>query len=76
MTVAGLARIRCSLFFFFFFPFPSFAVVGRMDSLQKTGLHQTQSLDKTERPVAPDQFEEKYRTTRQEIWAYYSCVNR
>lgn len=26
--------------------------------------------------VAPDQFDEKYRTTRTEIWAYYSCVFR
>lgn len=30
-------------------------------------------LDKAEN-VAPDQFDEKYRTTRMEIWAYYSCV--
>lgn len=37
---------------------------------------QIESLDKTDRPVAPDQFEEKYRTTRQEVWAYYSCVDR
>ncbi|KAJ5993969.1 hypothetical protein N7451_009693 [Penicillium sp. IBT 35674x] len=28
-------------------------------------------LDKAEK-VAPDQFDEKYRTTRMEIWAYYS----
>lgn len=25
-----------------------------------------------ERPVAPDQFDPKYETTRREIWAYYS----
>lgn len=25
-----------------------------------------------ERPVAPDQFDPKYETTRYEIWAYYS----
>ncbi|KAJ5172809.1 Major facilitator superfamily domain general substrate transporter [Penicillium capsulatum] len=43
-----------------------------MDSLGEAGLHQTSSLDKTEQRVAPDQFDEKYRTTRQEIWAYYS----
>lgn len=24
--------------------------------------------------VAPDQFDEGYRTTRKEIWAYYACV--
>lgn len=26
-------------------------------------------------PTAPDQFDERYRTTRMEIWAYYACVN-
>jgi hypothetical protein len=25
-------------------------------------------------PVAPDQFDPKYETTRKEIWAYYSYV--
>lgn len=32
--------------------------------------------DESERPIAPDQFDERYRTTRKEIWAYYSCVYR
>lgn len=27
-----------------------------------------------EQPTAPDQFEERHRTTRSEIWAYYACV--
>lgn len=31
-------------------------------------------LGKPEDPVAPDQFDEKYRTSRMEIWAYYTCV--
>ncbi|KAJ5569617.1 uncharacterized protein N7459_009047 [Penicillium hispanicum] len=35
-------------------------------------LSQTQDCDKGEQLVAPDQFEEKYRTTRMEIWAYYA----
>jgi hypothetical protein len=26
----------------------------------------------TERPVAPDQFDEHYETSKWEIWAYYS----
>lgn len=30
--------------------------------------------EKSEHLIAPDQFDERYRTTRQEIWAYYSCV--
>lgn len=25
-----------------------------------------------ERPVAPDQFDERYETTRKEIWSYYA----
>lgn len=25
-------------------------------------------------PIAPDQFDEKFRTTKWEIWAYYTCV--
>jgi hypothetical protein len=25
-------------------------------------------------PVAPDQFDEKYETTKKEIWAYYAYV--
>ena len=28
--------------------------------------------DEDERPVAPDQFDPKYATSRQEIWAYYA----
>ncbi|KAJ5081777.1 hypothetical protein NUU61_010041 [Penicillium alfredii] len=35
------------------------------------GLPQTDS-SKTDRPVAPDQFDERYRTTRKEVWAYYA----
>ncbi|KAJ5651257.1 uncharacterized protein N7484_004980 [Penicillium longicatenatum] len=35
------------------------------------GSSQLEQLDKTEN-VAPDHFDEKYRTTRMEIWAYYS----
>jgi hypothetical protein len=35
---------------------------------------QVEVLDKNEQPIAPDRFDEKYRTTRNEIWAYYACV--
>lgn len=28
-----------------------------------------------EQPIVPDQFDEKYRTTKWEIWAYYACVD-
>lgn len=27
-----------------------------------------------EQPIAPDQFDEKYQTTKWEIWAYYAWV--
>ena len=30
------------------------------------------STDEQEQPVAPDQFDPKYETTRKEIWAYYA----
>ncbi|OOQ85988.1 putative autophagy protein (Atg22) [Penicillium brasilianum] len=33
---------------------------------------QVEVFDKTEQPIAPDQFDENYRTTRNEIWAYYA----
>jgi hypothetical protein len=33
-------------------------------------------LPKIDHPTAPDQFDERYRTTRLEIWAYYACVDR
>lgn len=29
-----------------------------------------------EQPVAPDQFDNKYQTSKWEIWAYYTCVPR
>jgi hypothetical protein len=28
--------------------------------------------DDEDQPIAPDQFDEKYETTRKEIWSYYS----
>jgi hypothetical protein len=31
--------------------------------------------DDDDQPIAPDQFDDKYQTTRQEIWAYYACVS-
>lgn len=37
-------------------------------------LPQIEVLDKSDQPIAPDQFDEKYRTTQIEIWAYYACV--
>jgi hypothetical protein len=31
--------------------------------------------DKIDQPIAPDKFDERYRTTKMEIWAYYACVD-
>lgn len=36
---------------------------------------QGQEDQKKSENIAPDQFDEKYRTTRMEIWAYYACVS-
>ncbi|GAT26528.1 autophagy protein [Aspergillus luchuensis] len=37
-------------------------------------VHELDQDKDVERRVAPDQVEDKYRTTRWEIWAYYACV--
>lgn len=46
----------------------------------KDDAHSTVEVDglpnKIDQPTAPDQFDERYRTTRTEIWAYYACVDR
>ena len=49
---------------------PGFAVMPLAEDSQKGGIEkETSSAD--ERPVAPDQFDPKYETSRWEIWAYY-----
>lgn len=37
-------------------------------------VHELDQDKDVEQRVAPDQVEDKYRTTRWEIWAYYACV--
>lgn len=54
------------------------AVVASLD-MEKVQYPSVQELDAkahaaAKRPTAPDQFDESYRTTRLEIWAYYACV--
>ncbi|CAG7936506.1 unnamed protein product [Penicillium nalgiovense] len=43
---------------------------------QKNGVNSTVEVDgpsnKIDQPTAPDEFDERYRTTRMEIWAYYA----
>lgn len=34
--------------------------------------HDQDSLGESERPVAPDQFDERFQTGKYELWAYYS----
>ena len=50
-----------------------------MDQDQHKDDNSTAEVDragpKSDQPTAPDQFDEKYRTTRMEIWAYYACVD-
>jgi cysteine synthase len=38
------------------------------------GVDQVDLATNTDQIDAPDQFDDKYRTTRNEIWAYYACV--
>mgnify|MGYP006902567207 FL=1 len=45
---------------------------------QKYDVHSTMEVDgpsNKNKPTAPDEFDERYRTTRMEIWAYYACVD-
>jgi hypothetical protein len=46
---------------------------------QKNNVNSTVEVDgpsnKVDQPTAPDEFDERYRTTRMEIWAYYACVD-
>lgn len=45
------------------------------DDKQKQPIAQDSAIDKdAEQPIAPDQFDEKYLTTKWETWAYYAWV--
>ena len=50
---------------------PGFAAMPLAEDPQKGGIEQ-EGLAGDERPVAPDQFDPKYETSRWEIWAYYA----
>lgn len=41
----------------------------------KSGVVSEGKLDKSEKRIAPDQFDERYLTTKKEIHAYYWCVD-
>ena len=50
---------------------PGFAMMPSAEDPKQGGIEGTE-LPEEERPVAPDQFDPKYETTRNEIWAYYA----
>lgn len=39
---------------------------------EKGAVNSDGSIEVIERPVAPDQFDPRYETSRSEIWAYYA----
>ena len=51
-------------------PDPGFAMMPAAEDSQKNGTEEYGFEE--EHPVAPDQFDPKYETTRWEIWSYYS----
>ena len=50
---------------------PGFAVMPIAEDPTKGGIEKDSDVS-DEQPVAPDQFDPKYETSRWEIWAYYS----
>ncbi|KAL9578992.1 MAG: hypothetical protein Q9212_005362 [Teloschistes hypoglaucus] len=51
---------------------PGFAPMPKAENPQKRNVDIDDIPDDDERPVAPDQFDPVYETTRREIWAYYA----
>jgi len=52
-------------------PEPGFAMMPAAEGPRKGGL-ELSGTPEDEQPVAPDQFDPKYETTRWEIWSYYA----
>ena len=50
---------------------PGFAAMPTAEDPQKGGIERDSDINE-EQPVAPDQFDPEYETTRWEIWAYYA----
>lgn len=50
---------------------PGFAMMPMAEDPQKGGMSAFDAPEE-EQPVAPDQFDPQYETTRWEIWAYYA----
>ena len=51
---------------------PGFAMMPTAEDPKQGGIAGSEENPEGERPVAPDQFDPKYETTRTEIWAYYA----
>lgn len=53
--------------------------LGQMDTTasdieERLEMGSERKLDVSEERIAPDNFDERYRTTKKEIYAYYWCV--
>ena len=53
-------------------PDPGFAIMPLAEDTLKGGFEKSSQESSDELPVAPDQFDPQYETSRWEIWAYYS----
>ena len=53
-------------------PDPGFAIMPLAEDPQKGSIEQLSQHSSEELPIAPDQFDPQYETSRWEIWAYYS----
>ena len=53
-------------------PDPGFAVMPLAEDPQKGAIEEKSQDSSDELPVAPDQFDPQFETSRWEIWAYYS----
>ena len=48
-------------------------LTGDAEDATKGGLEEHNGIiEESDRPIAPDQFDEQFETTKWEIWAYYS----
>jgi len=55
---------------------PGLAVLGRPDEDATKGAITDRDGLPDDQPVALDQFDERFETTKQEIWAYYTYGER
>ena len=51
---------------------PGFAPMPMAEDPQKGGLQALTVSEEDDQPVAPDQFDQRYETSKWEVWAYYA----